>query len=686
MHRGLISKTIAGAILLGFLPAVFPAQKTVLPAAYKKWIEEEVVYIITPLEREVFLKLLTDRERDLFIEAFWKHRDPTPSTVENEFRTQHYQRITYVNKYFGRTSPIPGWKTDRGRIHIVLGEPMSIERFDNKSGLYPIEIWFYQNKESFGLPTGFNVVFFQKGGLGDYQLYSPSSDGPMSLMTNYIGDPVDYLSAYEALNDIEPSVANVSLSLIPGENSAGFGRPSLASDMLIQRVENAARFAVAETYARKFLEFKDVVEVEYSANYLDCDALTKITREPSGMYFVHYGLEPARLSVDAYENSFSTLLKVNGTVTTPDGKMVYQFDRPISLKLDAEQMKSAGVQPFDLNDMFPLVPGTYKFSVLVKNDVSKEFMSFEQTLLIPGETPVLQMTAPLLGYKSVRVAASQTMLRPFQIGPFQIAVQPTRVFTKKDTVFVAFQVFGLSEAQKASGEIRFSFTRDIQPPLERVIKLAECRDLPAVLADFPLADFAPAHYYLKVALTDGGRELVAGTEEFDVTFKDVLPRPWFHTRRLPEPGDPIYSMIIGNQLFNLGRLDEARPYVEKAYQKSPASPEAALSLGRIDFAMGRPERVAPVLEPFLGPNAAPKYEIYFLAGQARLAAGDAGGALSVFDRAVTHFGTNAALLNAIGDCYLKLGRPKDARTVWTKSLEINTNQPEIKKKLDAIKD
>lgn len=680
---------IAGAVLLGFFITELSAQKSALPAAYKKWLDEEVVYIITPLEREVFLKLLTDRERDLFIEAFWKHRDPTPTSLENEFRARHYQRINYANKYFGRSSPMPGWMTDRGRIHIVLGEPMNIERFDNRSGLYPIEIWFYQNKESYGLPTGFNVVFLQKGGLGDYRLYSPSSDGPMSLMTNYVGDPVDYMSAYEALNEIDPTVASVSLTLIPGDNSAGYGRPSLASDMLIQRVENAARYQIAENYARKFLEFKDVVEVEYSANYLECDAMTKVTREPSGMYFVHYAIEPDRLSVDSYENSFSTLLKVNGTVTTPEGKLVYQFDRPISLKLDEDQMKMAAAQPFNLHDMFPLVPGTFKFSVLVKNDASKEFMSFERTLMIPGETPVLQMTSPVLGYKSARVDAAQKTLKPFQVGPYQVSVQPTRAFTKKDTLSVAFQLFGLSEAQKASGELRFVFTRTDQPTQpsgERILKIADCPDLPAILTEFPLADFAPAHYFLKVVLVDGGRELVAGTEEFDVTFKDALPRPWFQTRRLPESGDPVYSLVIGNELFNLGRLEEARVQVERANRMSPASPDAALSLGRIYFALGQPEKATPVLEPFLSPNATPRYEIYFLAGQARLASGDAEAALSVFDRAVTHFGVNAVLLNSIGDCYLKLGRPKDARTVWTKSIEINKDQPEIRKKLDAIKD
>ncbi|MDP2916064.1 MAG: GWxTD domain-containing protein [Candidatus Aminicenantes bacterium] len=677
---------IAAAVALAFLAGDVRAQKTALPAVYKKWLDEEVVHIITPLERDVFLKLQTDRERDSFVEAFWKHRDPTPYSPENEFKAEHYRRINYVNKYYGRTSPMPGWRSDRGRVYIILGEPNDIQKFDNEAGLYPVEIWFYQNKESFGLPTGFHVVFYQRGGLGDYRIYSPAKDGPQALMTSYTGDPLDYQTAYQFLSEIEPTVADVSMSLIPGESTMGMGRPSLASDMLIQKVENASRAQVEEMYAKKFLQYKDMVEVEYTANYLDCGTLTKVSREPSGTYFVHYAVEPKRLSVESYESHHAISLKVNGTVMTLDGKLVFQFEKPVSMTLDENQMKTANAQPLNLLDMFPLIPGTYKLSVLVKNDVSKEFMSFEEILLIPGDAPALQMTSPVLGSKAIRADASQKPLRPFQIGPFQILIQPTRVFARKDTLAVAFQVSGLSEAQKRSGQIRFVFTRNGQPVFDRVKPLAECSDLPDILTEFSLADFVPAHYNLKVSVVDDGRELVAGTEEFDLSFRDAVPKPWYYTKRLPEAADPVYALIIGSQLFNIGRLEEAKGFVERAYRQLPGSADAALSLARIHLALGQPEKAVPVLDPFLDASQTPKYEIYVLAGQALQRTGDFAGALSIFDRAVSHFGVNANLLNMIGDSYARLGRPKDAQAVWEKSLEINSNQPEIKKKLDGLKE
>src|SRR5689334_19072299 len=88
---------------------------------FKKWIEEDVAYIITPEERKAWNKLQTDEEREQFIEAFWRRRDPDPDTEVNEYLEEHYERIAYANQHF--SSGIPGWKTDRGRIYIMYGPP-----------------------------------------------------------------------------------------------------------------------------------------------------------------------------------------------------------------------------------------------------------------------------------------------------------------------------------------------------------------------------------------------------------------------------------------------------------------------------------------------------------------------------------------------------------------------------------
>jgi GWxTD domain-containing protein len=86
---------------------------------YKQWLNEDVVYIITPAERTTFLQLGTNEEREQFIEQFWLRRSSNPDVPENDFKEEHYRRIAYANEHFA--SGIPGWKTDRGKMYIIWG-------------------------------------------------------------------------------------------------------------------------------------------------------------------------------------------------------------------------------------------------------------------------------------------------------------------------------------------------------------------------------------------------------------------------------------------------------------------------------------------------------------------------------------------------------------------------------------
>ena len=99
--------------------------KNELDSQYKKWLNEDVIYIITPEERNAFLHLSTNEEREQFIEAFWQRRNPDPDSPENTFKEEHYRRIAYANEHYA--SGIPGWKTDRGRIYIMWGPPDEID-------------------------------------------------------------------------------------------------------------------------------------------------------------------------------------------------------------------------------------------------------------------------------------------------------------------------------------------------------------------------------------------------------------------------------------------------------------------------------------------------------------------------------------------------------------------------------
>ena len=310
--------------LISALPAFSNKEKKLpkdLPERYKKWLQQEVVYIITPKEKVVFLQLENDRVRNLFIEAFWKQRDPNPNIIENEFKKEHYRRISFANQRFGKESPGPGWRSDMGRIYITLGEPYYVERHENLTEVYPIIIWFYEGMIEYGLPNAFSIVFFKKTGIGEFELYSPVKYGPQHLLIHYMGDPLNYLAAYNELLQIEPNIANVSLSLIPGEAIYTLS-PSVASEILISgKIPSAPHKKVNDIYAEKLFKYKDIIEVEYTANYIDNDYYVDVIKDKSGIFFVHYLVEPKKLSLAQIENKFYTTLKINGKISNLKGEV-----------------------------------------------------------------------------------------------------------------------------------------------------------------------------------------------------------------------------------------------------------------------------------------------------------------------------------------------------------------------------
>ena len=127
---------------------------------FEKWLKKDVVYVITEEEKAVFGRLTTLEEKEQFIEQFWHRRDPDLRTAENEFKEEHYRRIAYANDRFA--SGLAGWMTDRGRIYIIHGPPLEIDRhaggrydrpFHEGGGTtsaYPFEIWRYRNIEGIG--------------------------------------------------------------------------------------------------------------------------------------------------------------------------------------------------------------------------------------------------------------------------------------------------------------------------------------------------------------------------------------------------------------------------------------------------------------------------------------------------------------------------------------------------------
>ncbi|MCE2456149.1 MAG: GWxTD domain-containing protein, partial [Gemmatimonadetes bacterium] len=158
----------AGSLLAAGLAAPVAAQTEEerlarLTPEHRAWVEEEVAYIVTDAEREFFLALPTFEERQRFIEAFWRKRDPDPASPVNEAEEEHYRRLAFANLSLADDTTRPGWMTDRGRMFILLGEPRERQRFDGLNEIVSTELWFYQSEPGVGLPSFFYLASANTG-------------------------------------------------------------------------------------------------------------------------------------------------------------------------------------------------------------------------------------------------------------------------------------------------------------------------------------------------------------------------------------------------------------------------------------------------------------------------------------------------------------------------------------------
>ena len=687
--------TIVLILALAAPAAALGQAKTSLPERYKKWLDEEVGYIITRHERDVFLKLQTDRERDIFVQAFWKHRDPLPETPRNEFEEEHYKRLNYANSTFGRATPIPGWKTDRGRIYILLGEPRNIEQYTNVNGVYPAEVWFYMGDESLGLPAGFNVIFFKRNGTSDYVLYSPSNDGPQSLIADPLQAYQDLAAsnqrgmtedqaAYRALQKLEPNLARQSLSLIPNEGTPN-GMGSLASERLMATIFDIPNKKVQSDYADAILKYKDSVEVEYTANYIGSEVQVQVIRDATGAAVVHYTIEPSKITAEEIDGKYEVRFLLNGRVSDGEGKTVFQFDKDLPFSLTADELEGLRAKSLSIQDAFPLVPGRYNFDILVKNVLSKEFTGATKPLVVPGPDAAVSMSPLLLAYGSETKPSPAGERVPFKVGDAQLLCQAHKTFSSGDRMVLFAQIYGLTGALRASGVLRTEFLKEDQPFLSRDAKAAAGGPVWSVLDAQPLQDFPPGYYQVRLTLLDGqGKEVAGAKENFEVSPAAAVPRPLIVSKvsKAAGTGEDLYA--TGLQAFNRGEFETAKSRLAGALAQAPGRADIAVAYAQALFRLSDYAGVKQVLQPFAG-DEAPAPEVPALLGQACHALGQYAEAAKYYASYIARFGANIDVLNYLGTCHYQLGETAEALKAWEKSLELSPNQEKLRALVESLK-
>jgi GWxTD domain-containing protein len=698
-------------LLISFiLPlSLYSVQQTRLSEAHEKWLEEEVVYIITPAEKDVFLKLETDRERDNFIQEFWRQRDPTPGTPRNEFREEHYLRIEFANRTFGRGTPLEGWRTDRGKFYIMLGRPANVQKYSTFD-IHPIEIWYYTGNTKLDQEPIYRLTFFQRGGSGMYELYDPMRDGPKDLVPHHerYPDTVEFddqgrmvldagsaaeiqgmahlvdgrdIQAYLLLRDnVGHELADASFSNFPGRKGPTYRLPSA---ILIKEVETYPTKKIDDNYAYEFLEHKAIVEVSYSVHYIGNQSKVDVLQHPSGMFFVNYSIVPENLSVDFYKNKYFTSLLASLRVADPEGKTIFQMERSIPIELKTEELEAIGKRPFHLYDSFPIISGNYTFNLLLENTVTKEFTSFETTLRVPPPGQ-LQIGSLILARNVKKDLPVGKIHRAYQVGDIQIYPTLKNIFLGKDKLHLFFQIYNLTPELKEEGILKYVFFREGQPSHTIEKKVQEYESSRDFLEEISLDELTPGRYAVRVSLLDkNGNELLMESEEFRIT-ETQLPGSWISAQTSPPADDPFYSNIIGTQHLNKGDMDQALQELSKAYEKEPETLDYALDYSRALLISKEFKKVRDILSPFVDTKDL-NFDLFYYLGEASKEISQYEEAIYYYQNALSYRGNVVEILNSIGTCYLELDNKGEALRAWEKSLETNPEQEEIKARVEELK-
>jgi GWxTD domain-containing protein len=414
-----------------------------LATPYKKWLDEEVPYIITDEERAAFLQLQTNEEREQFIEAFWQRRDPTPDTVENEFKEEHYRRIAYANERF--SSGIPGWKTDRGRMYIMWGPPDEIESHSsgstydrpmNEGGgqttVYAFDDWRYRYME--GIGSNITIEFVDPTGTGEYHItMDPGEKDAMAKVPGAGASMLEQMgmsSRSARFTRTDGSTAPLGLGGING----GSG---LESDNEFTRLEQFSKVQAPPPV--KFKDLEEVVSSRILRNQITFDYRYDFLRITGDTILV-----PVTVQIQNKQMTFrnrdgvnSATLNLFARITTLTGRIVQTFEDVIQRDFP-DSLLEPSLKGFSIyQKAVPLRPGLYKIDIVLK-DVNSGNVGVLNTRLAVSAIPDDKLEA-----SSLILADQMEPVSSKDVGVGQFVLGSTKVRPKLDGEFHEDQPMGI---------------------------------------------------------------------------------------------------------------------------------------------------------------------------------------------------------------------------------------------------
>jgi GWxTD domain-containing protein len=689
-------------------------EKLELESLAEKYQEffDKVRIIMTPEEEEIFLRLESDTQRDEFMTRFWRARDPSAGTPANEYRDEFERRLEYVEKHYGRGTPRQGRDTDQGRMYLLLGEPMNVKTFPWTQEAYPAEIWWYHANPKLGIPPFFYLVFFKRNGVGEFRLYSPLVDGPTALlnpagmesMRRYQQGEEGYRSqmdgevgaAYEVLMGVDAELAQVSLSLIPGDYGGQAGYGSMRSQMMMGDIESIPE-VIMPTAAWAYPILTGVVEADVRFESLPIRANAIALLDPSGVPFIHYGLltEGSRLNLNNYEGAYYVTFEVAGTVVDEQNRIVTSIkgaegatSKILQADLDEEEARRLRGGPIAYLDRLPVVAGDYRFDLVLENNVSREYGRQEFRVQVPRPWPqVLRSSQPLLAWAIYENPDYDPYSPhyPYQVDRFGLIPALRPQFATESGINLFQQLYlprghqGMITATYRlldGGSAVIDRTETIDPAT------ADRNGTINHATNIDLQGVAPGEYQLFIDIAGDDH----GGVTLDVSVADELDAeetPYLHMNPGPPPTDPYLAYDRAQQFRSLGLVDDAIDVLSTAIDR--IDDDEVLSL-QIDLMMEaqRYEEVRQLLLPLQIENPNDTDILMALAAVATQT-GENYEAIRYYERVrlVTQE-ESTEVLNPLASAYYGDGNLVKAREILELSLQVNPEQPAIRRLLDEV--
>lgn len=671
-----------------------------LNAAHKQFLVE-THWIISDYEKNAFVSLQSDEDRDRFIVDFWINRDPTPGTEKNEFKDEHYIRFAYANTQFNRESALPGWQTDRGRTYILLGKPRFIRREGNPFEFTPMELWHYTGLTDYGLPGSIYLIFYQKNSIGPYRLYSPITDGIQSLylpQTSHRNQTDAQVYDYMRRN-LDPEIAHATLSAIPTES----GDPSdlsrsITTEIIQAKIQNARNYDLKKrNYVDAFIHDRPTVQVSYSVGGDGVFDGVYWFQAENGDFYINYAIEyrADKLDMGQFEEYY-TSLTLDGQITTPDPNKVEvdEITGSHEIKLSKEQFKKVQAYPFQYQGVKPLVPGKYGLTLIITNNVSRRGITFSNELEIPdmskAKAPYMSPIMPVLAIE--KAPAPDGRIRPFQFGDKIYIPNLTAKYSQQTGMQTFHQViFPDNFTGNGLGIVVHYVVRNgdkVEAEATEPLNIPSAQlagNSINIGKDIPLR-----------GVTLGPKQLVAELKQGDAVIASAPAMPfsvetevstvyWKFSVAMPDYESSYTSFTLAQQLLKLKRPKESVALLESALAQSPDSQEIRLQLMRAGLRARQYQRVLELGTPMEVKNPR-NSELNWLMGWGNYGLEKYQDAALFFERMRLEDSNKVELLNILADIYYRLDQRAKSLEIVQQSLALKPDQKdilELKKKLES---